>query len=282
MLANKSLTDVLDAFSSSDPTPGGGSAAALCGALGASLLAMVAGLPKTKSNTPEERVSLDAARGKILALRGRLVDLIDRDAASYDAVVAAYRLPKASDADKTARTAAIQAALKRATEVPLETILVCADVVDEAVAVAEASNPSARSDIGVGTQMLMTAIQGALLNVEANIGSVTDQTFVADVSSRIRNSAAIRSDAMLKVYKSAGIFEMFRQTTKRLGIEHGHPPGGKDSKGMWMRTAIEMLRSIASPDARGALEALAGSADDATARMAKDALSGPGPTSFPT
>jgi methenyltetrahydrofolate cyclohydrolase len=220
MLANKSLNDVLDAFSSSDPTPGGGSAAALCGALGASLLAMAAGLPKTKSNTPEERVSLDAARGKILALRSRLVDLIDRDAASYDAVVAAYRLPKATDADKAARTAAIQAALKRATEVPLETMVVCADVIDEAVAVAEASNPSARSDIAVGMQTLTTAIQGALLNVEANIGSVTDQAFVADVSSRIRNSAATRSESMMKVYKSAGVLEMFRQATSRLGIEH--------------------------------------------------------------
>jgi formiminotetrahydrofolate cyclodeaminase len=282
MLANKSLNEVLDAFSSSDPTPGGGSAAALCGALGASLLAMVAGLPKTRTNTLEERARLDAARAKMLALRSRLVDLIDRDAASYDAVVAAYRLPKGTDADKTARTPAIQAALKLATDVPVDTMLVCGEVMDEAVDVAEASNPSARSDIAVGMQTLTTAIQGALLNVEANIGSITDQTFVADVSSRIRNSAAIRSEPMLKVYKSAGIFEMFRQATKRLGIEHGHPPGGGDPKEMWMRSAIELLRRVDSADAHRALEALAVSTDDATARLAKDALTSPGPTSFPT
>ncbi len=121
MLAKKSLSDVLDAFSSSDPTPGGGSAAALAGALGASLLAMVAGLPKTRSNTPEERAALDAARAKILELRARLIDLIDRDAAAYDTVVAAYRLPKGTDEEKAARKSAIQAALQLATSVPLET-----------------------------------------------------------------------------------------------------------------------------------------------------------------
>ena len=75
MLANQSLTDVLDAFSSSAPTPGGGSASALAGALGASLLAMVAALPKTKNNTPEERASLDAARAKLLTLRARLNEI---------------------------------------------------------------------------------------------------------------------------------------------------------------------------------------------------------------
>jgi methenyltetrahydrofolate cyclohydrolase len=221
MLANKSLTDVLDAFSSSDPTPGGGSAAALCGALGASLLAMVAGLPKTKTNTPEERISLDAARAKILALRSRLVDLIDRDAASYDAVVAAYRLPKSTDAEKSARTAAIQAALKLATEVPIETLLVCGDVMDEALPVAAASNPSARSDIAVGMQTLTTAIQGALLNVEANIGAISDQAFVADVSSRIRQSAKGRNETMRKVYESAGMLDMFKQMANRFGLGHG-------------------------------------------------------------
>jgi len=273
MLANQSLTDVLDAFSSSDPTPGGGSAAALCGALGASLLAMVAGLPKTKTNTPEERTSLDAARAKILALRSRLVDLIDRDAASYDAVVAAYRLPKSTDAEKSARTAAIQAALKQATEVPLDTMLVCGDVFDEAVAVAEGSNPSARSDIAVGVQTLVTAIQSALLNVETNIGSITDQAFVADVSARIRNSSAMKSEAMMKVYKAAGIFEMFRQATRRAGVEHGQPPEAADApKALWMQSAVELLRRVASPDARRALEALATSEDEATARFANSAL----------
>ena len=123
-LADKSLISVLDAFASSDPTPGGGSAAALLGALGASLFAMVAGLPKTKTGTPEERTALDAARTEILRGRDLLVELIDRDAAAYDLVVAAYRRPKSTDAEKTARTATIQDALRAATEVPVETIRV--------------------------------------------------------------------------------------------------------------------------------------------------------------
>ncbi len=156
MLATQSLTDVLDAFSSSAPTPGGGSAAALAGALGASLLAMVAALPKTKNNTPEERAALDAARATILRLRSQLVELIDRDAAAYDAVVAAYRLPKGTDEEKAVRKTAIQDALKLATDVPLETCLAVNDVAREAGAVAgggqsvgeERSSPSRFSSWG--------------------------------------------------------------------------------------------------------------------------------------
>ena len=78
MFTNRTVTELLDAFSSSDPTPGGGSAAALAGALGASLLAMVAGLPKSRTNSPEERSTLDGARKSLLGLRGDLIELVDR------------------------------------------------------------------------------------------------------------------------------------------------------------------------------------------------------------
>src|SRR5689334_21009235 len=110
MLANKTVQELLDAFSAPTPTPGGGSAAALAGAIAASLLAMVAAMPKTKSGTPEERAALDALDPILLKLRAELVDLIDRDAASYDGVVAAYRLPKGTDEEKAARKSAVAAA----------------------------------------------------------------------------------------------------------------------------------------------------------------------------
>ena len=97
MLTTRSVTDLLDAFSTPDPTPGGGSAAALAGALGASLLAMVAGLPKTRTNSPEERSTLDTTRRRLLALRTQLAELVDRDAAAYDLVVTAYKQPKTTD-----------------------------------------------------------------------------------------------------------------------------------------------------------------------------------------
>jgi methenyltetrahydrofolate cyclohydrolase len=271
MLAKQSLAEVLDAFSSSDPTPGGGSAAALAGALGASLLAMVAGLPKTKSNTPEERATLDAARAKILDLRARLVDLIDRDAAAYDAVVAAYRLPKAADAEKAARKTAIQDALKLATEVPLETCVAITDVVRQAGTVGESGNASAGSDIAVALQLLGVAGQGALFNIETNIGSVSDQNFAAGVTGRVKEAYAGTGEAIRRAYESAGIIDLMKGMASRFGPLHGQVHE-KPTPDALIRSAIEVLRRAATSDARRALEAIAQSADEKVARPASEAL----------
>src|SRR5437868_3782865 len=102
MLTSRTVTDLLDAFASPDPTPGGGSAAALAGAIGASLLAMVAAMPKTKTGT-EARAALDAAHVRLMEARKTLTELVDRDSAAYDLVVTAYRKPKATDEEKAAR-----------------------------------------------------------------------------------------------------------------------------------------------------------------------------------
>ncbi len=179
MFTNRTVADLLDAFSSSEPTPGGGSASALAGALGASLLAMVAGLPKTRANTPAERSTLDTARRRLLALRADLVALVDRDAKAYDLVVAAYKQPKGTDAEKATRKTAIADALRVATEVPLETMRACADVLGLGKTVAEHGNPSAASDIGVGLHLTMTGLSGARLNVEANLSGSSDAAYAA-------------------------------------------------------------------------------------------------------
>jgi methenyltetrahydrofolate cyclohydrolase len=269
MLANQSLTDVLDAFSSSAPTPGGGSAAALAGAIGASLLAMVAALPKTKNNTPEERAALEAARATILQLRSQLVELIDRDAAAYDAVVAAYRLPKATDDEKAARKTSIQDALKLATEVPLETYLAVNNVMREAAAVAEAGNPSAKSDLAVALQLIGTAGQGALLNIEANLGSVTDQAFVQNVVARVKESFEGSRMTMMRIAETAGLAELHKQLSTRFDLHHGH---GEPPRDFWIKGAVEMLTRLNSIDSRRALEALSESAEEMMARSAKQAL----------
>jgi methenyltetrahydrofolate cyclohydrolase len=273
MLAKQSLTDVLDAFSSPAPTPGGGSAAALAGALGASLLAMVAALPKTRTNTPEERAALDNARARVLELRAQLIDLIDRDAAAYDTVVAAYRLPRTTDDEKAARKAAIQNALKLASEVPLETCLTTNAVMRELGTVAEASNPSARSDTAVALQLLSTAGQGALFNIEANISSVTDQSFVQDIVRRVKDSYRSASGGMERTAQAAGLIELFKEINDRFQL-HGPGAHPEPSKEVWARTAVEALKQLGAPDGRGALERLSESADEATARQAKQALAG--------
>ena len=135
---------VLDTLASPDPTPGGGSASALAGALGASLLAMVAGMPKTRSNTPEERSALDAAREDAGGLRGDTWR--SSSIATPPPTISSsppIRQPKSTDEEKAARKAAIQDAMRVATEVPLETMRACAEVLGAAKTVAEHGNRNA-------------------------------------------------------------------------------------------------------------------------------------------
>jgi glutamate formiminotransferase/formiminotetrahydrofolate cyclodeaminase len=192
MLTDRTVTSLLDAFSSADPTPGGGSAAALVGAIGASLLAMVAGMPKSRTNAPDERKALDDARRELLAHRGTLIDLIDRDASAYDLVIAAFRQPKVTDEEKAARRAAVQDATRIATEVPVETIRACLEAMRAGRATAAHGNPNAASDVKVGYRLLMAAAEGARDNVEINLGGLTD----AAVQAQIRDTVtALMSEA---------------------------------------------------------------------------------------
>lgn len=180
-----SLNEVLDAFASPDPTPGGGSAAALAGALAASLLGMVANMPKTRTNTPEERRALDDVTRSLSGLRQTLTDLIDRDTAAYDLVVAAFKKPKATDEEKAARKTAIQDATRVATETPLETMRACAELLGLAKIVAEHGNRNAASDIGVGAALAMAGLTGGRLNVEINLAGLADAAYAAKVRDEI-------------------------------------------------------------------------------------------------
>jgi len=173
------VAQLLAALASPEPTPGGGTAAALAGAMGTSVLVMVAGLAKSKNNTDDEKAALAKARAAIEPITTRLTQLADADAASFDAVMAAYRLPKATDQDKTARTQAIQAALRGATEIPLETLRACAAALEHARVVAEYGNRAADSDTGVAIGLLKAAAAGAAANVRINLGGLKDEGFKA-------------------------------------------------------------------------------------------------------
>lgn len=177
--AEMTVAELLEALASPSPTPGGGTAAAIAAAMGTSLAVMVAGLAKSKNNTDEEKAALSKARAAIEPITARLTRLADEDAASFDAVMAAYRLPKATDADKTARTQAIQAALRGATEVPLETLRACADALVHARVVQDNGNQSADSDVGVAMGLLQAAANGAAANVRTNLQGLKDEAFKA-------------------------------------------------------------------------------------------------------
>jgi formiminotetrahydrofolate cyclodeaminase len=190
-LTDRTVTSLLDAFASADPTPGGGSASALAGSVAAALLSMVATMPKSKTNAVAEREALDEANSEIVKLQAQLVDLIDRDADAYDLVVAAFRKPKATDADKAARKAAIQDATRVATEVPLETMGACAALLTIAQTVRDNGNSNAASDVSVAIELARAGLKGARFNVDINLGGITD----ASLAQSLRE----RADALMSV-----------------------------------------------------------------------------------
>ncbi len=188
--ADLTVAQLLDALASPDPTPGGGTASAIAGAMGASLLIMVTGLAKSKTNTDDEKAALQAARLALEPLRAEMSRLADADSDAFDQVMAAYRRPKATDEEKAARTAAIQTALRQATVVPLETLRACAAAMPLAAQVAEAGNRSAASDAGVAVGLLEAAAAGAEANVRINLDGLKDESFNANVSSEATRLAA--------------------------------------------------------------------------------------------
>ena len=176
------LVDLLDAFASNEPVPGGGSASALAGSLGVSLLVMVAGLPKTRTGSPEEAADLAEASARLRPLRDSLTALIDDDSAAYSAVLAAMRLSKDSDEQKATRRQAVGTAMQRATEVPLGTMRHCQQALRGAIVIARSGNRNAATDTTTGVELLRAALRSAGMNVDVNLGGLTD----AELAARIR------------------------------------------------------------------------------------------------
>lgn len=268
MLTQKSVTELLDAFSSPDPTPGGGSAAALAGAMGAALLAMVAGLPKTRTGASEERTALDAARTDLVRFQKRLTELVDRDTAAYDLVVAAYKKPKSTDEEKAARQRAIQDGMRAATEVPLETMQASLDALRAAHAVATHGNPSALSDVSVGAHLLMSALSGAMLNVGVNIGSLKDAAVADRIKQDVVAALKASSEATKVIFTSEPIAELTRDVQTKLGLPLHAPPTGDQL----VTSLVGLLRHIGTADTKRALEVLAESPAPVMRAAATDAL----------
>jgi len=184
-LTDRSVRELLDAFAASTPTPGGGSAAALAGAVGASLLAMVARLPSSPAASDADRARLEDAGARCAALKDALIGFVDADSAAYDMVASAYRLRKDTADEKAARSAAIQDGLRQAIAVPLDVMRACAEAIAHAQVVAELGNAPARTDVEVGLELLRAGLRGARLNVEVNLESVKDASYVQRVRDQI-------------------------------------------------------------------------------------------------
>jgi formiminotetrahydrofolate cyclodeaminase len=200
-LTDLPVSGLIAAFGSTRPTPGGGSASALAGAAGAALLAMVAAMPKNRASADDASL-LQAAGTRCGALSDALLDLVNRDSEAYDAVVAAYRLPKASDDEKAARKTGIQAAMKKAAETPLETMRHASEALGTAPLIARLGNANAASDVVVAVELLLAAARGARANVEINLESLDDAAYVAQLREEVleidRQCAAVASGFRLR------------------------------------------------------------------------------------
>ena len=179
-LIDKSLREFVDLLASGEPTPGGGSAAAMTGAQGAALVAMVCGLtagrPKYAEHDGLARETIIAAN----AVKDGLLEALDRDSEAYLGVVAVFSMPKDSEEEKRTRKAAMQQALKASTLSPYEMMKLSAEGLRLARAVAGKCNVNAASDLGVAALSLRAALEGGWSNVLINLGGIEDEAFVRE------------------------------------------------------------------------------------------------------
>ena len=182
-LADMQVTQFCNVLASDAPAPGGGSTAALEGALGAALTAMVCGLTtvgKSREKYAEYQEFVLASQKKALDLKARFMDVMDRDTEAFNVVSAAFGMPKATDEEKAARSAAIQKGLEGCTRTPFEMMELAAETLELTAELLGKTNDSAASDLGVSALSMRAAIQGAWLNVLINIGSLKNKELAED------------------------------------------------------------------------------------------------------
>lgn len=165
----------IDELASSAPTPGGGGASAYCGALASALASMVANLTVGKKKYADVEADMIVMLEKLAVVRERLLELVDEDAEAFKPLAAAYRMPKSTPEEAAVKNEALQAALADACEVPLEIMRTCARVVEMSEFLAQHGSRLALSDVGVGALFAKAALNGASLNVFANVVSMDDK-----------------------------------------------------------------------------------------------------------
>lgn len=190
MIKDKSVQVFLDELASKASTPGGGSAAAIIGAMGAALISMVANFTVGKKGYEDVDAEARDILKKSEALRDRLTDMIKADVDVFNRVMAAYGMPKETDDEKAKRSQEIQAALKEATDVPLACAEAAADVIKLCKPIAEKGNKNVISDAGVAVVAGQAALRSAALNVYINIGGIKDQEFASARQKKLEDTLA--------------------------------------------------------------------------------------------
>lgn len=200
MLANLTITELLEKTASSSPVPGGGSIAALSAAAAASLAEMVANLTIGKQGFEEVQDEMKEIAGDACKCRNKLIQDIDRDSAAFDEVMKAFKLPEIDDEQKRNRERAVQERLKEAATVPLGVAKDALKIMDLARKVVAMGNKNAATDGAVAAMMARTAVLSALYNVKINLVSIHDDAFVSDLAAqaeRMEKEAGIKEKELL-------------------------------------------------------------------------------------
>lgn len=200
MLVDLTVKEFLDKVAGNDPVPGGGSIAALNGALASALAGMVAGLTIGKKGYEERQEMMDQIRQLTAVQQQQFVADIDRDSEAYNRVFDCFKLPKATDEEKTARSAAIQEATQFAALVPMQVARNAYELMPLIADVARLGNRNAVTDACVAMMAARSAVLGALMNVRINLGSLKDKTFVEQMQAEadaLESKACAREKELL-------------------------------------------------------------------------------------
>lgn len=191
-------------LASSDPVPGGGSASAVAAALGASLVVMVASLTTGRPKYVEHEAMLGWAAETGRRLSTALLDIADEDADAYGGYAAALKMPRDTEEQVAARTAAMQEAARRAAEVPLSCVEACLELVQAAEALAGRSNPHASSDVDVAALLGEAAARGAAANVLINLPSTGDPELEGEMTQKVTELLAAIEDLASQTHQAIG------------------------------------------------------------------------------
>ena len=200
-IKDTAIEPFLDQLASSAATPGGGSAAAILGGMGAALVSMVCNLTIGKKKYADVEDELKDVLAKAEDLRHRMTAMIQDDVQAFDTVMGAYGMPKETDGEKAARAAAIQDALKMATEVPIRCCRLARDVIDLSLIASEKGSINVISDAGVAVLSAYAALRSAALNVYINAKMISDESFVESKLSELEGLLAGAEATTEKAYE---------------------------------------------------------------------------------
>jgi formiminotetrahydrofolate cyclodeaminase len=208
MIKDSPIAVFLDDLASQKPTPGGGSAAAVIGAMSAALVSMVCNLTIGKANYRDVEQELRSVLTRAEDLRQELTGMIEEDVRAFDAVMGAYGMPRRTEEESASRTQAIQEALRAATAVPLRCCRACRELIDLSVVATERGNRNVVSDAGAAVLTGYAALRCAALNVFINVKAITDRSFVeqklAELDQVLSQAAAVTESTYEAVKKKLG------------------------------------------------------------------------------